>query len=165
MIYPASPRHRAPTLRVRGFTLLNVLVAALIFGLGMLGLVRAFVGVTSAATQNENVSTLTSLSNSFWGVLQANSGLLNAGGILGTNTYTTVAAVPAALQPWMTTVVNTLPSPSAKIETSADPASGNPCTQHGGCTVKLTLSWLQVGAPGIGAQATRSQVFYYVIGR
>ena len=169
--------HHIPTLcgartrRQSGFTLLNVLIAAVLFGLGILGIVRSFVAVTSAATQNENVSTIASLANGFQGVVQANSGLLLAAGFNGTGTSYTSAnytTAPLALQPWLklvTTPATGLPGAIATVSTGPNSATGAACTQFSGCTVTLQLQWTQVGAPGSASNLSRSQTFTYDFGK
>lgn len=167
--------HRIPILtgatarRQSGFTLLNVLIAAVLFGLGILGIVRTFVAVTSAATQNENVSTIASLANGFQGVVQANSGLLMVAGFNGGNyTSANYTTAPAALQPWLkvvTTPATGLPAAVATIATGPNSATGAACTQFSGCTVTLTLQWTQVGAPGSASNLSRHQTFTYDFGK
>jgi Tfp pilus assembly protein PilV len=161
----ARPTHslRAVGRRQSGFTLLNVLVAALLFGLGMLGVARSFGGVTAAATQNENVTTLAPLSNTFWSAIQANSAVLttsswSTGATYNSSTYTTA---PAAVQPFLKQVVTLLPSGTATIQTGPDSASGAACAVLTGCTVTLTISWAQVGTVRSTSSSTRSQTFLY----
>ena len=158
-----SQRPRPAGFRQSGFTLLNVLISALLFGLGVLGIVRSVVGVTSAATQNSNVSALASLSDSFLGVVQANSALLVDPKFVNTFNAGNYTTAPTALQPWLaqaTGAVSTsliaLPAAQIAIATSADSASGAACNQHLGCTVTMTVQWTQVGSSN-----NRSQTFLY----
>ena len=65
-----------PARAARGFTLLSVLVAVVVFAFGLLGLGKAYVAITAAGTQNQNLSALASQSNAFWGVVQANASML-----------------------------------------------------------------------------------------
>ncbi|HEX7689443.1 MAG TPA: hypothetical protein VF453_17160 [Burkholderiaceae bacterium] len=157
--------HRRAARGQSGFTLLNVLVAALIFGLGMLGVAHSLGSVTAAATQNENVTTLAPLSNTFWSAIQANSAVLTTTGwaTTGGTTYnaSTYTAAPAAVQPFLKQVVTLLPSGTAQIETLPDSSSGLACAVSTGCTVRLTISWAQVGSVRSSSSPTRSQMFLY----
>lgn len=152
--------HRSRSARQSGFSLLNVLVAALIFGFGVLGIVRSFVGVTSAATQNSNVSALASLSDGFQAVVQANSAMLIDTSFPGSFTQSSYTTAPVALQPWLKQATSALPAANVTIATSADSASGAPCDRHNGCTVTLTVVWTQVGGAG-----NRTQTFLYHFGQ
>ena len=157
---PPTPVRRARR-RQHGFTLLNVLVAAFIFGIGMLGVARTFSGITSASTQNEYVTSLASLGNSFWGTVQANPALVTGTGFNGSSyAASSYTSAPAALQPWLRELVQTLPGALASIATGPDSANGTACALATGCTVTLTISWAQSGSIG-GGTPTRSQTFQY----
>ncbi len=145
----------------RGFTLLSVLVAIMIMGIGLLGMVRAMVGVTSASTQNQTVSSIASLSNGFWGTVQANPPLLVASAFSGTFNNANITSAPAELQPWLQQATTQMPAGQITIATGPNTSSGTACAIVSGCTVTLTMSWTQVGAPGAGAASQRSQVFYF----
>jgi Tfp pilus assembly protein PilV len=163
---PRSPHSSRPTAsRQAGFTLMNVLVAALIFGLGVLGMLRSVVGVTAAATQNSNVSVVGSLSDGFLAVVQANSALLgNASFAPKTFTQANYTTAPAALQDWLLQTTTALPAAQVKITTDKDSASGAACSRYGGCTVTLEIQWTQVGAGG-SANLNRTQTFFYQLGQ
>ena len=157
MRHSSRPSHGCS--RQSGFTLLNVLVASLIFGFGVLGLVRSFANVTSAATQNTNISALASLSNGFGAVLQANSGLLVNASFVNTYTQSNYATAPAALQPWLQQAT-ALPNAQVQIATGPDSASGAACAQYTGCTVTMVITWTQVGTT-----PNRTQTFLYHLGQ
>jgi Tfp pilus assembly protein PilV len=147
-----------------GFTLISVLVAMFIFWIGMIAVARTMVGVTSAATQGENISSIATISNAFWGVVQSEPSMLQMASFQPhTFDSTSISSAPAALRPWLTSTVAALPNAQAQIVTYADAASNAACTSTTGCTVVLTLSWQQLGSPG-QATATRSQTFYYQFG-
>lgn len=149
-----------------GFTLLSVLIAVFLFGFGLLAILRSIGGVTSGATQNQNIAAIATFSNSFWGVVQSNPTLVTNSSFTGTFTSATITTAPAALQPWLYAVNDTatgLPGAQATIVTSPDTGSGTACAVSSGCTVKLTLQWTQIASNG-NAASTRSQVFYYQFG-
>jgi Tfp pilus assembly protein PilV len=148
--------------RQAGFTLISVLIAMLLMGIGLLAIARTMVNVTSGVTQNQNVASIATLSNSFWGVVQANPGLLTTG-MVGTYTATSTAVASVPLQNWITLTTSGLPSGHVQIETFPDAGSGATCAvgvPGNSCTVKLTIQWAEVASTGIAA-STRSQVFYY----
>ena len=163
-----------------GFTLITVLIAIFLFGFGLLAILRSTGSITGGATQNQNVAAVATLSNGFWGVVQANPNVV-VDPALGSGTAVTFTAAnlstaPSALQPWLTTLTappvsganvppTGLPNGSATIQTFNDTSmtSGTTCAVASGCSVMLTLSWTQVAGNGLAA-ATRSQVFYYQFG-
>lgn len=154
---PTARRSR----RDGGFTLMSVLVSIFIMGIGLLGMVRAMVGVTSAATQNQTVSSLAVLSNSFWSVVQWTPQATVASSFAGTYdlSASSFSTAPTNLQPWLTQAATALPSGTATIAVNS-----TSCTTT--CALTLTLTWKQVGAPGnssTNAAKTRSQVFYYAL--
>ena len=174
---PNAIRRRSTRLQ-RGFTLMSVLVAIFLFGFGLLAILRSLGSTTGAATQNQNVGITATLSNAFWGAIQANPSLLTdpalGGGTAVTFYASNISTAPAALRPWLYALTDTtvaasgvppagLPEGTAKIQTFADAANATPCSASNGCTVKLTLSWKQVASNGAAA-ATRSQDFYYQFG-
>ncbi len=160
----------------RGFTLVSVLAAMAILGFGLLALAKAYLSVTLTSTQNQNINSLSSLGNGFWGVVQANPSILPA--VAGSYTSANIAAAPAALQPWLTEVIlgaasptgvvvaPALPSATVLVVTGPDVGTGAACSPTG-CAVTVTISWLQNATPGAAAGAvgiTRSQIFNYQFG-
>ena len=176
MIAHASPRRSRR--RQVGFTLMSVLIAIFLFGFGLLAILRSLGTATGSATQNQNVGIAATLSNGFWGAVQANPGVLVdpalGSGTAVTFTSSNVTSAPTALQPWLYALTDTtvapggpppagLPGGSATIQTFADAANATPCAVVTGCSVKLTISWTQVASNGAAA-STRSQTFYYQFG-
>jgi Tfp pilus assembly protein PilV len=149
----------------RGFTLLSVLVSIVIMAVGLLGMIRAMLAVTSSATQNQTVSAIATLSNGFWGVVQSNPALLVAAGFVGTYTASNYTGAPSVLQPWLKQATDALPAGQVTIATGPDAGSNSACTATSGCSVTMTMQWSQVGAPGANATETnRLQTFYYQFG-
>jgi Tfp pilus assembly protein PilV len=176
MIAHASLRRRPR--RQLGFTLMSVLIAIFLFGFGLLAILRSLGTATGASTQNQNVGIVTTLSNGFWGTVQASPSMLVdpalGAGTAVTFTVANITSAPAALRPWLYALTDTtsaasgvppagLPGGSATIQTFADTGSGTACALATGCSVKLTISWTQVASNGAAA-STRSQTFYYQFG-
>lgn len=154
-----------PARRARGFSLLSVLVAMVLLGVGLLAMGKFYVSTTVAGTQNQNVSNLAPFGNAFWGILVANPGVLTSAP--GTYTSSNIGSAPAPLQPWLNQVTSVLPSAQVTVTTGADAASGNTCSTTTGCTVQLSISWTPANAGPLspsGTAATRTQTFYYQIG-
>jgi type II secretory pathway pseudopilin PulG len=142
-----------------GFTLLSVLVSIFVLCFGLLGMVRSMVGVTAAATQNQTVTSLAALSNSFWSLVQWTAQPTVIGSFPGTydlTSNTAIAAAPTNLQPWLQQAHSALPAGTASIM-----VNDSACTTN--CQLMLTLSWQQIGAPGTPAAATRTQTFYFAL--
>ena len=154
--------NRSPRPRQAGFTLLSVLIAVLIMGIGLLAIARTMVNVTGGVTQNQNVASLATLSNQFWGVVQGNRALLTT--LDGYDSSSSSAFTYAPLQTWVSGITNGLPSGRVQINTF--PASGSLAACATGiagamsCTVKVTITWAQVATTGVAA-STRTQLFYY----
>lgn len=160
-----SAPHAPAGLRAAGFTLISALVAIVVACVGVLVTVRLLASYTAAATQNDVVTRIAALGDGFWGTVQANPAVLADGAFAGSFNSASVSSAPAALQPWLTQALATLPAGTVSIATSGDAASGNPCSPSTGCTVTLTLSWTQVASAGINASdVTRSQTLYYQFG-
>jgi len=157
-------RHSAPRLprRAAGFTLLSVLVSIFIMGIGLLGMVRTMVGVTASATQNQTVSSIATLSNSFWSAVQWTPQATVTTSFPGTydlSSASSISGAPANLQPWLTAGKTALPSGIVTIA-----VNNSTCTTD--CVLTMTVTWVQPGAPGSyasAAQSMRSQVFYYAL--
>jgi Tfp pilus assembly protein PilV len=175
MIAHASLRRRPR--RQLGFTLMSVLIAIFLFGFGLLAILRSLGTATGASTQNQNVGIVTTLSNGFWGAVQASPSMLVdpalGGGTAVTFSSSNITSAPAALRPWLYALTDTtsgtgvppagLPGGSATIQTFADTGSATACALATGCSVKLTISWTQVASNGAAA-STRSETFYYQFG-
>ncbi len=157
--------------RERGFTLVNVMAAILLFCFGMLALGMAYSRFTAAASQNQTLVQLAPLSNAFSGLVQANPAVVT--GMAGTYSAANLGSAPAPLQGWLTVVLaptstpTVLPDGAVTIATGNDAASGSTCSapsaSDGGCSVTLTFSWSQssTSASSGASRVTRSQTFYY----
>lgn len=161
-------RHAGPLRRQYGSILISVLIALVIFAFGLLSLGKAYVGMISAATQNEIVTSLAGQSNAFWGIVQANPSLLDSAGTVGTFTSANYSAAPVALQPWLSNLLSPgsssmLPQGSISIATGPDAVSGAVCSSTSGCTVSLAITWNRNGSAYAAASAPvlRTQNFYF----
>jgi Tfp pilus assembly protein PilV len=162
---PLRARSRRPA---RGFTLVGVLVAAVVAAFGILSLVKVFGTMAASGTQNQNISQAAALGNGFWGVVQANPSIVTdshfvTGGTPFSDANNNLSSAPAALQPWLRQTTAFLPTASVAIATSNDAGFGTSCAASTGCTVTMTVSWTQAASVGIGG-STRSQTFYYQFG-
>lgn len=159
--------------RQDGFTLLSVMVAILIFSIGLLGLAGLYLRFTATVTQNQNITQIAPWGNSFWGIIQANPAVLTALNAQSPITYTSanVSSAPPQLQSWLNEVLTSanslqaLPNAQVTIKVGADSATGTACAVLTGCSVQLTLVWTQYGNPTSGASgASRSQNFNFQFG-
>jgi len=160
--------------RDSGYSMINVLVAVLVFSLGMLGLAALYGRFANIVANNQSVGQLIPMSQSFWGVLQANPSAIDALAAGGTsaqvfNSAATIATAPAVLQPWMTQLINasspqSLPVASISITVMPDVASGAACSSVSGCAIRLDISWTQALTSTDSVSATRTQSFFYQFG-
>ncbi len=147
-------------------SLISVLVAIVIFALGMLSIASVYSLAVPAQTSNEVAIDSAALGNQFWGLLQADPGLVGQIGTSAAVSYTsaTAATAPASLQFWLANVFNNpqtrLPNAQVTI-TPGQGAEGNPCTAPSPtttlCGVTLNIQW----NPGNGV---RSQTYNYQVG-
>lgn len=160
----ASPFPPAPqTTAQRGLSLISVLVAIVIFGLGMLSIASLYGLAVPAQTANQETIDTAAFGNQFWAILQANPQLVNQIGAPPTTvTYTKASGAPQALQPLLNNIFNNpqtrLPLAQVAI-TTGNGAQGKVCTvtsTQTACGVKLVITW-NSGAP-------RSQTFTYQLG-
>jgi len=152
---PMPPRRRGAS----GFSLMNVLVAIVVLGLGVFAMMRAMIGVRFASTQNEAVSSIATLSNSFWSITQWTKTATATNTFPGSYDLTqasVISSAPAPLQPWLTQAAAALPNGLAVIG-----VNDKACTTD--CQFTLTLSWQQVAMPGQPPAQTRTQTFYYAL--
>lgn len=161
----ATPRGNR---RQAGFTLLSILVSILVFAVGMLGLASVYSRLVASATQDQNLTQLVGLSNSFMGMVQAKPSLLTSTSFVGT--YYTGSTPPSGADAyflqWLNTATASLP-PGTRITiaTAKDAAGANSaCDPNTGCTITLTISWTQTTTSSntiTNGPATRTQVFTY----
>lgn len=160
---------------IHGMTLLSVLIALVVFSLGMLSLAGMYARFTASTTENQNISTLAQASNRFWGILYANPSIVTAIGATATYNSTNVSSAPLVLQAWLNSIVTpggprALPGAQVTVSTGADSAGGNTaCDPTTGCSVTLTIQWTPTfdnaaAATGTASGATRAQTFYYQLG-
>ncbi len=154
--------------RQRGMSLISVLVAIVVFGLGMLSIASLYGLAVPAQTANQETLDTAALGNQFWAILQASPQVVSQIGAGVSQTYSSASSsAPAALQPWLTNIFNT-PSmmlPGAAVTITTGPgADGNPCDVSNPaaplCGVTLTIAW----AAGKGGGGARSQTFQYQVG-
>lgn len=154
-----------------GFSLINILVAILIFSFGLLGLAGMYSRFTSASTANQNIAQLAPWSNAFWGLVQANPNSTLAS-MAGSYDVSKIASAPVALQPWLRQILDpntsprsAIPGATVVIATGPDAVSGSACAVATGCTVTLTIQWAQNGSVNTdGSSVMRSQTFTYQFG-
>ncbi|MGC8508344.1 MAG: type IV pilus modification PilV family protein [Thiomonas sp.] len=151
-----------------GMSLISVLVAIVVFALGMLSIASLYGLAVPAQTANQETLDTAAFGNQFWAILQASPQVVSQIGADTTQTYTNAStSAPAALQPWLTNVFNS-PSmmlPGAKVSITTGPgADGNPCDISNVsaplCGVTLTITW----AASKGGGGARRQTFQYQVG-
>lgn len=160
---PASKLSATQVATQRGLSLISVLVAIVIFGLGMLSIASLYGLAVPAQTANQETIDTAAFGNQFWAILQANPQLVNQIGAPPTTvTYTKASGAPQALQPLLNNIFNNpqtrLPLAQVAI-TTGNGAQGKVCTvtsTQTACGVKLVITW-NSGAP-------RSQTFTYQLG-
>ena len=146
-------------------SLISVLVAIVVFGLGMLGIADIYSRAVPASTANQYVTDTTAFGNQFWALLQAQPGIISSIGLTTSKSYTaaTLSSAPAALQPWLSNVLKSsataLPNATVKIDTHVG-ADGNTCTASL-CGVTLTITW---NPSNTDSKQLRTQTFRYQAG-
>ena len=161
-----------------GLSLISVLVAIVIFSLGMLSIASIYTLAVPAVTAYEAATDPAAFGNQFWALLQANPGLVGQLGTTTATTYTSTSATgaPAALQPWLASIFG--PSvftgatyagtqqtmlPNASVTITPGPgADGNACTAPTPtttlCGINLVITWQP------NSTTTRSQTYNYQVG-
>jgi type IV pilus assembly protein PilV len=168
---------------VRGFTLLEVLIALLVFSLGLIGLAGLLVlsvKTNHAATQRTQATFLAQslaerMRANIIGVWQANydNAALTAVPATTCNPTAPAGCNPAGiaswdLSVWFDQVMQSLPAPSATIICTpnvivAPPDLRSQPPYEGTCTVRLTWSEaLQTGTTNAGVSNTGRQTFSWV---
>ena len=168
MLVPA-PFPRRPRAAQRGLSLISVLVAIVVFALGMLSIASIYSLAVPAQTANQEAANTAAFGNQFWALLQANPGVV---GQLGANTTvsyptTAISAAPNVLQPWLQGIFSNAQSrlPDASVTITTRPgAEGQACTTATPattlCGVKLTIAW----QTGTLASSQRTQTYDYQVG-
>ncbi|SCC91812.1 putative Tfp pilus assembly protein PilV [Thiomonas sp. X19] len=167
---PSSIRARAGL--QAGLSLISVLVAIVIFSLGMLSIASIYTMAVPAVTANEAATDTAAFGNQFWALLQANPGLVNtlfgASPASGTKVQYQVSsqsAAPTSLQPLLTNIFSNgqtmLPNASVTI-TANNGADGNACSAATPtttlCGITLNIQWQP------NSTTTRSQTYNYQVG-
>lgn len=136
----------------RGFSLLDVLIALLIFSMGMLGLSSLYVRAAAQPMENGHVVTSQLAAQALLATLRVNPSVLP----LQLSAANSASSLPAgALASWFAQYSQLLPGLQVSLVSQSD-ATGAACSS-GSCGVQLTLSWLQAGS-------RRTQTFHGQIG-
>lgn len=170
---PLRPQPRNPSGRQHGLSLISVLVAIVVFALGMLTIASIYTLAVPAVTANAEAMDTAAFGNQFWSALQSTPGILNAmfgsqpsAGTQVTYNAASYTSAPPALQPMLSNLFSpsqmNLPHASVTI-TAQNGADGNPCSAPTPpasplCGVTLLINW----TPSSGTQ--RSQTFNYQVG-
>lgn len=145
------PDRRIPH-RQFGASLIEVLVALLIFSFGLLGLAGLYARGAPTPFENQNVIGVQMAADSLMAALASNTPGLPSCAVTKVNT---AAGMPTWLQGWLAQAQAQIPSLAVTIVPGND-ASGNNCSSTS-CGITATLYWTD------GA-TQRSQVFHAQIG-
>lgn len=137
--------------RQRGIGMIDVLVAIVVFALGMSALAALYIRESPAPYQNSNVLQAQASANALFSILMAHSAMLP----VQVTAVNAVGNMPSALQPWFAQTAAQFPGLTVSIASGPD-AMGNACSTTS-CGITATLDWTQLGQ-------TRSQVFSGQIG-
>ena len=138
--------------REAGVGLIEVLVAMLIFSIGLLALAAIYVRTAPAPLQDSDVMAVQAAADGCMSALAVNPSALPVNVTAATN----ASSFPTpALAQWFTAASPGLPGFTVSIHSTPD-AVGNPCSSTS-CGITLTISWTQMGDQ-------RSQVFYDQVG-
>ncbi len=133
--------------------LIEVLVAMLIFSLGLLALAAIYVRTAPAPLQDADAMAVQAAADSGMTALAADPAALPSISVSGA---TTASAMPtSALAAWYSAASSGLPGFTVSIKSTND-AVGNACSSTS-CGITLTIGWTQMGDQ-------RSQVFYGQVG-
>ncbi len=148
----SQERKRSSQGSQRGFTLLDVLIAMLVFSLGMLGLSAMYVRAAAQPFGNAHAAESQLAAQALLAVVRTNPTMLP----LQLNQVSAASSLSdPALAAWFTQYAQALPGLQVSLVSQAD-ANGTPCSSSS-CGVRLTLSWLQ-------GSSRRQQVFDGQIG-
>lgn len=168
----SSSSIRARAGRQAGLSLISVLVAIVIFSLGMLSIASIYTMAVPAVTANEAATDTAAFGNQFWALLQANPSLVNtlfgaspASGTQKIYQSSNQSTAPTSLQPLLTNIFSNgqtmLPNASVTI-TANNGADGNACSAATPtttlCGITLNIQWQP------NSTTTRSQTYNYQAG-
>lgn len=143
---------RRPSRRLLGASLIEVLVALLIFSFGLLGLAGLYARGAPTPYANQNVINVQMAADSLMAALASNMPGLPSSGV---TKISVPASMPSWLQDWLTQAQAQIPSLAVTIVPGND-ASGNSCSSTS-CGITATLYWND-------GSTQRSQVFHAQIG-
>ncbi len=145
-------RPSCPVRRQSGIGLMDVLVAMLVFSLGLLGLAALYVRAAPAPLQNMDTMAVQTAADSFMATLATETSSLpiNMSNVTSASSITTTP-----LQQWFIQTAQNLPGLTVSVVSGND-ALGNTCSSQS-CGIQLTLGWTQLGS-------LRTQVFNGQIG-
>lgn len=138
--------------RQAGFTLLDTLVALLIFTIGLLGLSAMYVRAAVQPFQNQQIAGAQLAANALFATLSVDPSVLP----LQLSNAASPSAMPStALSDWFQQYAQQLPGLKVSVVSQND-ATGTACSSTS-CGVQLTLQWTQ-------GSAQRLQQFHGQIG-
>ncbi|MHB8409461.1 MAG: prepilin-type N-terminal cleavage/methylation domain-containing protein [Acidiferrobacterales bacterium] len=144
--------HRDAPRREQGVGLIEVLIAMVIFSIGLLALAALYVRAAPQPMQDADAAAIQMAASGAFAALSADPTALP----VNVAQATSASSLPTpGLAQWFASAENGLPGFTASIESGPD-ASGNACSAQS-CGITLTLAWNQMGD-------TRSQEFYGQIG-
>ena len=118
----------------QGFSLINILIALLIFTFGMLSLAAAYLRINASVDDNEYFISAGVMAESMRSTLAASPALL-----VYMNNFSTATRYNNNLVDWTSQLIEALPGASATA-TAIAPVGGN-CTAVPPCTVTLVINW------------------------
>ncbi|OIQ90646.1 hypothetical protein GALL_274380 [mine drainage metagenome] len=143
---------RPDRLRQRGFGLLEVLIALLIFSLGMLGVSALYARTAPQPYTNGTVSGVQMAADALFAILGANPSVLP----VTVSSAAQASSMPTtSLSGWYSQYAQLIPGLTVSIAAQNN-ANGTACSTSS-CGVQLTLGWTQ-------GSTKRSQVFHGQIG-
>ena len=138
--------------RQRGVGLIDALIAMVILGLGIIGLLRLYVDAVPVPSENNAQAQAQMAAYSFMALAYENTSKLP----VNVSNASSASALPSVFQSWFNTYSASIPKMSVTVVSGAD-ALGNACSPTATCGLTLTISWAQLGQ-------TRSETFYGQVG-